>query len=102
MIWTLFQICRTFFGGSVEYLLFSESVTDDYSPASPDLNAIESVWTWMNRYVQKNHANSQQCLKRLDEQTWNVIPQNVIRGYINNIPNICTEILANNGWQGTG
>ena len=52
----------------------------------------------MNRYVQRNHPNSQQRLKRFDEPTWNVIPQNVIRGYINNIPNICTQILANNGW----
>ena len=96
-----FKFAELFFRGSVKYLFFLESVTDDYSPASPDLNAIESVRTWMNQYVQKNRLNSQQRLKRLDEQTWNVISQSVIRGYINNIPNICTEILANNGWQGT-
>ena len=35
----------------------------DYPPASLDLNAIESVWIWMNRYVQRNHPNSQQRLK---------------------------------------
>ena len=41
---------------------------DDYSSGSPALNAIESVWTWMNWCVQKNHPNSQQRLKRLVEQ----------------------------------
>ena len=74
---------------------------NDYPPASPDLNAIESVWTWMNRYVERNHPNSQQRLKRLVEQSWNVILQNIVRGYVNNRPNICTQILANNGWQST-
>ena len=71
---------------------------NNYPPTSPDLKPIESVWTWMNRYVQRNHPNFQQRLKRLVEQTWNVRPQNTIRGYINNILNICTQILANNGW----
>ena len=70
---------------------------EDYSPANSDLNAIESVWIWMNWYVQRNYPNSQQCLKRLVEQPWNIIPQNVSRSYINNIPNVCTQILANNG-----
>ena len=36
---------------------------DDYRAASSDLNAIESVWTWMNRYVKRNHSNSEQRLK---------------------------------------
>ena len=75
---------------------------DDYPPSSPDLDATESVWTWINRYEQRNHPNSQQRLKRLVEQAWNVIPQNVIRAYINNIANICPQILANNACQSTG
>ena len=70
---------------------------DDYSPASSDLNAINSVWTWMNWYVQRNYPSFQQYLKRLAEQAWNVIPQNVIRSDTDNIPNICTQILTNNG-----
>ena len=75
---------------------------DNYLSVSPDLNAVESVWSWMNRYVQRNHPHSQQHLERLVEQAWNTIPQNVIRGYINNIPNICNQIIANNGWENTG
>ena len=46
----------------------------DYAPASPDLNPINSVWTWMDRCVQKNYFNFQQCLRRLVEHAWNVIP----------------------------
>ncbi len=75
---------------------------DDYPPVSPDLNAVESVWSWMNRYVQRNHPRSQRYLQRLVEQAWNSIPQNVIRGYISNISNTCNQIIANNGWQSTG
>jgi transposase len=75
---------------------------DNYPAVSPDLNPVESVWSWMNRYVQRNHPNSQQRLEQLVEQAWNTIPQAVIRGYINNIPNICNQRIANNGWQSTG
>jgi len=67
---------------------------DNYPPVNPDLNAVESVWSWMNRYVQRHHPNSQKHLERLVQQAWNMIPQNVIRGYINNIPNICEHIIA--------
>ena len=75
---------------------------DNYLAVSPDLNAVESVWSWMNQYVQRNRPNSQQRLERLVEQAWNRIPQAVIRGYINNIANICNQIIANNGWESTG
>ncbi|CAF1016776.1 unnamed protein product, partial [Didymodactylos carnosus] len=61
---------------------------DNYPAVSPDLNAVESVWSWMNRYMQRNHPHSQQRLERLVQQVWNTIPQNVIRGYINHVPNI--------------
>ncbi|CAF5044047.1 unnamed protein product, partial [Rotaria sp. Silwood1] len=40
-------------------------------------------------YIQRNHSNSQQHLEILVQQAWNMIPQNVIRGYINNVPVIC-------------
>ncbi|CAF1296858.1 unnamed protein product, partial [Rotaria sordida] len=73
------------------------SCMDNYPPVSPDLNAIKSVWSWMNRYIQRNRPNSQQRLERLVQQAWNRMPQNVIRGYINNIPNICAQI--NHGWE---
>ena len=36
------------------------SCTDNYPLISPDLNAVEGVWAWMNRCVQRNRLNSQQ------------------------------------------
>ncbi len=66
------------------------------------LSIFSKILSWMNRYVQRNHPNSQKRLERLVEQAWNTIPQAVIRGYINHIRNICNQIIANNGWQSTG
>ncbi|CAF5143468.1 unnamed protein product, partial [Rotaria sp. Silwood1] len=68
---------------------------DNFPAVSPDLNAIESVWSWMNQYTQRNYPNSQQHLEILVQQAWNMIPQNVIRGYINNVSVICQQIISN-------
>jgi transposase len=75
---------------------------DTYPPVSPDLNAVESVWSWMNRYVQRNRPNSQERLELLVEQAWDVMPQNVIRGYIDHMSNICNQIIDNDGWNSIG
>jgi transposase len=75
---------------------------DSFPAVSPDLNAIESIWSWMNRYIQRNHPNSQQHLEILVQRAWNMIPQNVIRGYINNVPAICQQIISNGGWDSMG
>ncbi|CAF3446613.1 unnamed protein product [Rotaria socialis] len=75
---------------------------DTYPPVSPDLNVVESVWSWMNRYVQRNHPHSQQHLERLVEQAWDAIPQNALSGYINHISTICNLIISNNGWESIG
>jgi hypothetical protein len=84
--------------------LFSHGIRcmDNYPPVSPDLNAVESVWSWMNRYIQRNHPNSQERLELLFEQAWDVMPQNVIRGYIDNMSNICNQIIGNDGWDSIG
>ncbi|CAF1550923.1 unnamed protein product [Adineta ricciae] len=75
---------------------------DDFPSVSPDLNAVESVSSWLNKYVQSRHPNSQRHLERLVQRAWNAIPQVVIRGYIRHIPDICNQIIANNGWQSIG
>jgi transposase len=75
---------------------------DNYPAVSPDLNAVESVWSWMNRCVQRNHPSSQQHLEFLVRQAWNTIAQNVIRGYINHLPTICNQIITNRGWESRG
>ncbi|CAF4070957.1 unnamed protein product, partial [Rotaria magnacalcarata] len=72
---------------------------DTYPPVSPDLNVVESVWSRMNRYVQRNHPRSQQHLERLVKQTWDAIRQNAIREYINHISTISNLIISNDGWE---
>jgi transposase len=44
---------------------------DRYPPVSPDLNPIESVWSWMNHYIQQRNPYSQQNLERLVMDAWN-------------------------------
>jgi transposase len=75
---------------------------DTYPAASPDLNAVESVWAWMNHYVQRRHPDSQQRIERLVRRAWTAIPQHVIQGYIRNIRNICNQIIENDGWDSRG
>ena len=75
---------------------------DEYPAASPDLNAIELVWSWMNRYVQRRHPNSQQHLEQQVMDAWNQIPRCVIRGFIDRIRDVCNEIIANQGWGSWG
>ena len=36
---------------------------DDFPTRSPDINAVEFVWFWMNQYVQKRRPGSQQHLE---------------------------------------
>ncbi len=48
---------------------------DNYPPISSDLNAIESVCVWVNKYIQRNGPNSQQHLERLVQQAWNRMPK---------------------------
>jgi len=81
--------------------LFRNHVTcvDDYPPVSPDLNAIESVWGWMNRFVQSRFPRSQQHLEELVAAAWEAIPQSTIRGYIRNVHSVCDRIIANHGWD---
>ncbi|CAF2818064.1 unnamed protein product [Rotaria sp. Silwood2] len=68
---------------------------DEYPAASPDLNAIESVWSWMNSYIQRRHPDSQQRLEQLVTDAWNQIPRSIIRDYIDHIQDICYQIIAN-------
>lgn len=75
---------------------------NDYPAVSPDLKAIEPVWSWMNRFIQQRHPNSQQHLEELVADAWNAIPRRAIRGYINNIQNVCQRIILNQGWNSSG
>jgi len=53
----------------------------------------------MNRVVQHQFPRSQQHLEELVAAAWNALPQQVIRGYIHNVRNVCERIIANHGWE---
>ncbi|CAM4834152.1 unnamed protein product [Rotaria magnacalcarata] len=69
--------------------------TDDDPAVSPDLNLIAYVWAWTNNYVQQRHSRSQWLLERLVTEVWNESFQRVMRGCIDNIHDVCPQIIAN-------
>ncbi|CAF4746144.1 unnamed protein product, partial [Rotaria sp. Silwood2] len=71
----------------------------EYPSASPDLNAIELVWSWMNHFVQQRRPSSQQHVEQLVIDAWDQIPRSVIRNYIDHIQVICHQVIANQGWE---
>jgi len=75
---------------------------DDFPPVSPDLNAIEYVWSWMNKYIQRRHPDSQQRLEDLVEEAWNEIPQQIIVNYIDHMIGVCDQIIENRGGHSGG
>lgn len=72
---------------------------DDYPSVSPELNAIESVWGWMNKYVQSKQIKTQLQMERFVQEAWERIPIAVIRGYIDNISKITQKIFSVDGWD---
>jgi hypothetical protein len=38
----------------------------------------------------------------LFKKAWNAIPQHFIRGYMNSMPNICNQVIANHGQKSKG
>jgi hypothetical protein len=72
---------------------------DDYPPGSPDLNAMENVWSWMNRFIQHRFPRSQQYLEKSITAAWDTLPRHVILGYVDNVRRVCERIIANQEWE---
>lgn len=68
-----------------------------YPPKSPDLNAIEKVWSWMKRYVRSRGAPNAMQLKQRVQQAWDEIPQAIIRSYIIHTVHQVQRVIAANG-----
>ncbi len=52
----------------------------------------------MNRFVQQRRPHSQLHLEELVAEAWAAIPRRIIRGYIDNVHNVCQEIIQNHSW----
>lgn len=71
---------------------------DTYPSVSPELNAVESVWGWMKKFVQSRHPRSQQQLEDSVRKAWQQIPITVIQGYIKHIKTTVHKIISADGW----
>ena len=53
---------------------------------SPDLNPIESLWSWMDCKLQKSKPTNLVQLKMQMQELWNTVPQELIRKLIDSMP----------------
>jgi hypothetical protein len=70
---------------------------EDWPAYSPDMNPIEHGWSWMSSYVNSQVPTNKASLERAINLAWQNLPQNVIRGYIENLPRVCQQIIAAKG-----
>jgi transposase len=73
------------------------NVLPNWPPYSPELNAIEHVWSWMSRFIKQQAPTNRDQLKRAVRLAWQQIPQSVIQGYIDHVPAVCRQIVAAGG-----
>jgi transposase len=70
---------------------------DPFPPSSPDLNPIESVWSWMKSDVDKQYPTSKEELISCVEKSWKAIPQSTIQGFISHLKTNCNRIIESEG-----
>jgi hypothetical protein len=61
------------------------------------MNPIEHVWSWMTMYVKSQAPTNKASLQRAVELAWQDLPQNVIRGYIDNLVRVSQQVIAAKG-----
>jgi 2-polyprenyl-6-methoxyphenol hydroxylase-like FAD-dependent oxidoreductase len=61
----------------------------DYPPRSPELNAMEHIWSWMQARVEAARLTSRRELERYLVKLWNDVPQQVIEIVLRLFPNAC-------------
>ena len=64
---------------------------------SPDFNPIEHVWSWMVNYVNKLKPYDRITLEEAINSAWSAIPQTIIRGYIDGLPERLQAVYNNGG-----
>lgn len=64
---------------------------------SPELNAIESVWSWMVNYIQARAPTTRVQLDNLIDEAWTAIPQTTIQAYIRHTRTVVHDIIVEQG-----
>lgn len=70
---------------------------NDFPAKSPDLNAIEYVWSWMANYINQRRPSTAAQLRRLTREAWYAIPQETIRRYIDHVHHLMAAVIESGG-----
>jgi hypothetical protein len=70
-----------------------------YPSRSPELNAMEHIWSWMQARVEAARLASRRELERYLVKLWNDVPQQVVRNCIPAIPKLLRLIVVAKGGQ---
>lgn len=79
---------------------FSEmdvKLLEDYPPYSPELNPIEKVWSWMSGAVRKKAPTTKEELMDAIDESWDELPQEIIKKYIIHLDTVCEKIKQSRG-----
>src|SRR5690606_13169652 len=69
----------------------------DYPARSPELNAIENIWAWMEPRVELAGLKSRQELVDFVTSLWEQVPQKVVRNCVSAIPKRLDAVIAAEG-----
>lgn len=70
---------------------------ENYPPSSPELNAIERVWGWMEHYINARGPVSKRRFRELIIEAWYAIPHAKIRHFIDHTRSVLKDIRAAEG-----
>jgi transposase len=70
---------------------------EDFPPYSPDLNAIEYVWSWVKKKVEEKAPQTTDEIKAAIIGAWRDLSAETMRGYIAHIPNVLRQVIAAKG-----
>jgi len=68
-----------------------------HPPQSPDLNPIETVWSFLKRRVEAENPYSMQTLREAIFKAWKQVGKRVIAKTIRHLKTVCQGVIANNG-----
>jgi transposase len=73
----------------------------EWSPYSPDLNPIETVWNWMKDYIEDKYGLEENPpydrLRLYVQEAWDAVPEEWLRELIAEMPRRCRAVIEANG-----
>ena len=76
---------------------FGAIFMDDWSPYSPDLNIIETIWAIMKRRLEAKKVTSIEQLKEVILDVWNNLSLEIINRLIESMPKRLKACVSNQG-----